>query len=131
MKFRKAVVVALAALVVAAALPTAAFAQYEKDAVVTVMKNNVVQLGAARDAAGKGDFIVAGVALADIARSMHSIKRFVPNKGDKASWDRTIDTVVLAALKGAGAAAANDKAGVDAAVAELRRLNAMGHAAHK
>ena len=100
MKSRKAAV--LAALVAAAVLPNAVFAQYEKDAVVAVMRNNVAQLAAARDASGKGDLIAAGVALADIARSMHSIKRFVPNKGDKAAWDKTLDAVVLAALKGAG-----------------------------
>ncbi|HCM28227.1 MAG TPA: hypothetical protein DIC34_17145 [Treponema sp.] len=95
------------------------------------MRNNVAQLAAARDASGKGDLIAAGVALADIARSMHSIKRFVPNKGDKAAWDKTLDAVVLAALKGAGAAAANEKAGVDAALGELRRFMAVGHASFR
>jgi hypothetical protein len=131
MKFRRTAVAALAALVVAAAVPTAAFAEYEKDAVVTVMRNNVVQLAAARDAAGKADFLSAGVALADIARSMHSIKRFVPNKGDKAQWDKTIESLVLAALKGAGAAAANDKQGLDASLADLRRFMAAGHASFR
>jgi len=131
MTARKAVFSLIAGLAIASLVPTAAFAQYEKDAVVTVMRNNQTQLGLAKDASGKNDLLAAGVALADIARGMYSIKKFVPYKGDKASWDKSIDAVVMAALKGAGAAATGDKAGVDAAIAELRRLNALGHSAHK
>ena len=65
---RKAVLSLVAGLAIALLVPGAAFAQYEKDVVVSVMRNSQAQLGIVRDASTRNDFIAAGVAFADIAR---------------------------------------------------------------
>jgi hypothetical protein len=104
-----------------------AYAEYDREQVVSVMRANVRLLGEAKKAAGAKDYFAAAESLMEMARGMRSIREFSPPKGDAGQWRKTIDDVVNAAFKGIGAAGMRDDAGLAAAVAELGRLSGVGH----
>jgi hypothetical protein len=120
--------IALVALLFAAAN---AWAEYDKAAVVQVMRQNISKINEAKTAAAKADYFAAATAFFDIAKGMNGIKAFNPYKGEQENWEKTIDAVVAAAFRGIGASAEKDLAGVNKQIAELQALNKAGHSAHK
>jgi len=120
------------ALIAALLIANPAFSQnYDKDLVVKVMRQNGASLGPLNAAAGSKDFATAGEKLKLIAEGMESIKDFTPPKGEKASFKQTIEDFVAAANKGLAASAAQDQAGLQTAIAELRTLMRKGHGEFK
>jgi hypothetical protein len=104
-----------------------AYAEYDREKVVSVMRANMRLLGEAKKAAGAKDYFAAADSLMELARGMHSIREFSPPKGDAGRWQSTIDDAVNAAFKGIGAAGERDDARLAASIAELGRLSGVGH----
>lgn len=127
---KKLLIVAVAALALFV-FASSAWAEYNKDTVVMVMRTNYAKLGEIKAAAAKGDYFAAAGAFFEVAKGMHSIRDYTPYKGAEADWKKNIDAVVTAAFRGIGAAAEKDSAGVNKYLQELQSLNKQGHAAHK
>ncbi len=107
------------------------FADYDREAVVAVMRENQSLLGGLKEASAGGAFDAAAARLWSLATGMQSIQRFTPRKGDKADWDRTLDRFVSTAWRGIGACGQKDAAGLDAVIGELSALMQQGHAAFR
>jgi len=106
-------------------------AEYDRDRVVEVMRNNVALLGAIGEAAQADDWETAAKKLFELAEGMIDIRRFDPPRGTKRDWDATMTEVVSAAYIGIGACGARDADGLQQAITQLRQLNRQGHGAHK
>jgi hypothetical protein len=105
--------------------------QYDKELVVKVMRANGAALGAVTKAAGEKDFAVAAEKLQVMADGMTGIKEFTPPKGEQPAYKQTIEDFIAAANKGIAAAKAQDQAGLQAVIAELRNFMRQGHSAFK
>ena len=123
----------LSAAILAAFLLSAgqAFADYDRDAVVGVMRENLKLLGGLKEAAAREAYDAAAARLWSLASGMQSIQRFTPKKGEKAEWDRTLDRFISTAWRGIGACGQKDAAALNAAVGELGALMQQGHAAFR
>ena len=119
--------VAWLAVVTLVLFATQAFAEYNKDAVVKTMQGNMANLGAIKDAAGKGDFFTAADKLMEVAKAFKSLDAVTPVKGVKADWDRIHGALIKAAFKGIGACGEGDAAKVNAALGEIVGLMKEGH----
>ncbi len=120
---------ALVLVVIAAFLVSAAsvFAEYNHDATVKAMRENLAGLGKARTAAGTGDFYAAADGLMAIGRNAVMLSAMDPPKGDKAVWEADQKELARAAFKGIGACATADKAVLDAALADIGAAMRKGH----
>ncbi len=105
----------------------AVYAEYDREKVVSVMRDNARLLGEAKKAAGGKDYFAAAESLMELARGMRSIREMSPPRGDAGQWRTTIDDVVAAAFMGIGAAGERDDAKLAASLAELGRLGGVGH----
>lgn len=107
------------------------FAEYDRDAVVKVMRNNMASLGKVRSAIGSQDFHTAATSLWEIASGMQSLLIYTPPQGPKADWDRTMQAVIDTAYRGIGACGDKKTEALSTTVTELQALMGQGHAAHK
>ena len=130
MKRQVAVVLfaAVAALVMFAGF---AYAEYDKDFVVGVMRANGTLLGEVNKAVGAGDYYTAAEKFMSIAQSMKSLEDVTPLKGKKAEWDSIHNDLIKAAFRGIGACADENKGKVTAAVGEIGALINKGHTLFK
>ena len=108
-----------------------AFAEYDRGVVVKTMRDNVALMGKIKAATDAGDYYAAAESLWEIATGMKTIQKYTPNKGSKTEWDKKLGEFVNAAFKGIGAAGALDIAGLNRAIADLRKLNQEGHSLFK
>ena len=108
-----------------------AFAEYDRDRVVQVMRENVGLMGEISEAAEAEDWELAAFKLFDIARGMIDIRRFDPPRGSKREWEATMNEFVNAAFIGIGACGEQDSEGLQMAITKLRQLNREGHGDHK
>ena len=124
---------ALVLVVVAAFLVSAVsvFAEYNKEATVKAMRENLAGLSKARAAAGTGDFYAAADGLMAIGKNAVMLSAMDPPKGDKAAWEAGQKELARAAFKGIGACASSDKAVLDAALAEVGAAMRKGHGAFR
>ncbi len=127
-KKAKVVVIALALMSVVFGV---AFAEYNRDQVVSVMRGNVSLVGQIGEAAAAEDWVLAAQKLFAISEGMVGIKDYDPPRGSKADWVATIEEFVFAAYHGIGACGANDAEALQESIAKLRLLNRQGHGAHK
>jgi len=104
-----------------------AFAQYNKDQVVSVMRENRTLVGQLQSALKESRFADAEKAFYRFAELNASIQPFTPPKGDKKEWDRILGAFVSAAVRGGVASRSKDAAKADAALKELLALNQEGH----
>jgi hypothetical protein len=104
-----------------------AFAEYNKEATVKAMRENLAGLNKARTAAGTGDYYAAADGLMAIGRNAVMLSAMDPPKGDKAAWEATQKELARAVFKGIGACATSDKATLDAALAEIGAAMRKGH----
>jgi hypothetical protein len=121
---KRIVVIAIAAIF---AVSTVAFAEYNKDATVKVMRDNIAAFGKLRTAAGGADYAGAADALMVIAGGSLKLLAADPPKGQKADWDAVHRDMAKAALKGVDAALDRNKAGLDAAVVDVGNVQKRGH----
>ena len=109
----------------------AAFAEYDRNNVKSVMRNNIQLMGEIGKAAESEDFTAAAEALMELAQGMISIREYSPNRGTQDSWDNIFEGFINAAFRGIGACGAKDINGLNEAISELRKFNSDGHRAHR
>ena len=107
------------------------FAEYDRQKVVEVMRNNVALMGKAGKAAKAANFHEAAEYLIELAQGMLEIADFTPPKGFKADWDGTNDVFLKAVYKGIGACGNEDTNALNSALKELQRLSSQGHRDHR
>ena len=108
-----------------------AFAQYDKDLVVGVMRANGALMGEVNKAIGAGDFFTAAERFMDIAQNMKTLDTVTPKKGSKAEWDAIHGDLINAAFRGIGACGEENKDASSAAVGEIGALIKKGHGIYK
>lgn len=118
-------------LILLALVSISAFAEYNRDHVVAVMRSNVALIGEIGAAADAKDWVLAAQKLFAISDGMVEIRDYDPPRGSKADWVETIDEFVFAAYKGIGACGDNDVDALKESIAKLRALNRQGHGDHK
>ena len=107
------------------------FAEYDRDLVKQVMRDNVSLMGAVSKAAKQEDYLAAGQALMKLAEGAISVKEFTPPKGSADEWEATWDAFIMAAFKGIGACGEEDENGLNDAIKALKKLNGQGHKEHR
>jgi hypothetical protein len=117
----------IAALVLLAGLAPQLFAQYNRDAVVAVMRASASLIGEINTAANNRDFYVSATKLMELARGFKSLDALDPPKGSKAEWDRIHDELVDAAFRAIGACGERDPDKLKAELATIMALNKEGH----
>lgn len=127
----KFVRVAAVVVILATMAGVSAFAEYDRNAVVQVMRNNVQLMRQVRSASNENDFYLAAQKLMELANGMIGIIKFTPRRGEKTAWDDTMDQFVSAAFQGIGACGEKDKQKLDQAIARLQELNRAGHSQFK
>jgi hypothetical protein len=119
---------AVAALVVFAGF---AYAEYDKDLVVGVMRANGALMGELNKVIGEGDYYTAAEKFMTIAQNMKTLEAVTPLKGNKAEWDSIHNDLIKAAFRGIGACADENKDKATAAVGEIGALIKKGHTIFK
>ena len=131
LKNRKEAKVALIALAAVLVVSASAYAEYDQQHVVGVMRNNITLMGEINAAATAEDWVLAAQKLYAIADGMYTISKYDPPRGSKADWEATMGAFVNAAFVGIGACGVQDADGLQSAIAKLKGLNRQGHGAHK
>lgn len=103
------------------------FGQYNKEQVVSVMRENRTLVGQIQNALKESRFADAEKAFYRFAELNAEIQPFTPPKGDKKEWDRVIGAFVSAAVRGGVASRSKDAAKSDASLKELIALRDEGH----
>jgi hypothetical protein len=103
------------------------FADYDKEAVVKVMRANGAFMGEIKQAAANADYFAAAEALMGIARGMKSLDAITPGMGSKAEWDRIHGAIIVAAFRGIGACGDRDRDTLNKHVGEIGALIKKGH----
>jgi hypothetical protein len=103
------------------------YGEYNKDAVVKTMRNNLAQMKAMKAAASKSDFDAAAEAIWSLADGMKSVRGLTPLKGTKEAWVKMIDELVVAAYKGIGACGEKNIEKLNQSIAELGSFSKKGH----
>lgn len=118
-------------LIIATIVSVSAFADYDRDKVVAVMRDNVALMGEINSAAEAEDWVLAAQKLFAIADGMVEIMKYDPPRGSKEDWTATMSEFVYAAYRGIGACGEMDPDGLQESISTLRRLNREGHGDHK
>ena len=103
------------------------FADYDRNAVVNVMRSNGTLLGEVQQAAKSGDFYRAAQKLMAIAENMKALDAYTPPRGSKAQWDRNHWDLVKAAFRGIGACGEEDIDKLNTAIGEISGYIREGH----
>ena len=117
----------LAAALILLLITPQVFAQYNRDAVVSVMRDNVRLLGEISTALNAGDFYTTAVKLMELAEGMKTLEQTPPPSGSRAEWNRINDELIAAAFRGIGACGEEDAKKVQAEIANIVRLRNEGH----
>ena len=117
----------IAALLLATLTTASVFAEYDRNAVVKVMRGNLVFMREIKTAADNQDYYLTAQKLMELANGMITIIKFTPRRGEKTAWDETLDEFVKTAFKGIGACGEEDKQTLDEAITRLQQLNSLGH----
>jgi hypothetical protein len=121
----------LAAVTILVVLGGFAYAEYDKDFVVGVMRSNGALMGELNKAIGEGDYYTAAEKFMSIAQNMKSLEDVTPLKGKKAEWDSIHNDIIKAAFRGIAACADEKKQKATAAVNEIGALTKKGHTLFK
>jgi hypothetical protein len=106
-------------------------AQYNRDVVVSAMRDNVRLLGEINAALNAEDFYTAGVKLMEMAEASNTLARMDPPRGSGAEWKRIHEASRAAAFRAVGACGEEDTAKVQAEIANLVALRNEGHGLFK
>ena len=107
------------------------FAQYNRDAVVAVMRDSYKLIGEINSAANSEDYYTTAVKLMDLAVGFKSLEQTPPPKGSRAEWDRIHNELIEAAFRGIGACGAQDSRTLKAEISKIMALNQEGHSKFK
>lgn len=128
MKKRFYILVAVVALLL---ITPQVFAQYNRDVVVSTMRDNVKLLGEVNAALTAGDFYTTAVKLMDLAEGMKILEQSPPPKGSRAEWSRIHSELIAAAFRGIGACGEEDARKVQTEIANIVALRNEGHGKFK
>ena len=123
---RKKLSAILILLILLVAVPQA-FAQYNRSAVLSVMRGSYALLGEIKNAAKSDDYYTAALKLMELAEGFKSLQEVSPPRGSEAEWDRLHGEVVEAAFRGIGACGEKDKERLDLEISKIMELNKEGH----
>jgi len=123
----KTKIILAVSLVLLVGLTPALFAQYDKDAVVKVMRGNLAAVQALNTAVNAKDFYTAAVKLMELAGDSKALLEVNPPKGDKAEWDRIHNALILAAFRGIGACGTQNLDALKTEVGTVMALMKEGH----
>ena len=107
------------------------FAQYNRDAVVSVMRNSYKLIGEINTAAKANDFYTTAVKLMELAEDFKTLEQTPPPRGSRAEWDRIHDELIQAAFRGIGACGERDGKVLQAEISKIMALNQEGHSKFK
>jgi len=124
---KKTLAVGLCALL----LTAGAFADYDKDASVKIMRRNAALLGEVTSAANKNDFAQASQKLKLLGDEMKPLLAMTPPKGDKKAWDGILNAFIAATEAGRAACEKSDAAALKVSLDEIRRVMQQGHKAFR
>ena len=103
------------------------FAQYNRQAVVTVMRGSIKLLGEINTAAKAEDFYTSAVKLMELAQSFKTLEQTPPPRGSRAEWNRIHNELIQAAFRGIGACGEKDGKVLQAEISKIMALNKEGH----
>jgi hypothetical protein len=103
------------------------FAQYNREAVVSAMRDNVRLLGEINSALNAKDFYTTGVKLMELAKISNSLAQMSPPRGSQAGWTRIHNESAAAAFRAIGACGEEDAAKVQNEIGKLVALRNEGH----
>ena len=103
------------------------FAQYNREAVVSRMRDNVRLLGEINAALDGKDFYTAGMKLMEMAEGHHLLAQMSPPGGSQAEWARIHNALAAAAFRAIGACGEEDAAKVQAEMGKIIALRNEGH----
>lgn len=121
---KRFLIISVALLVFSSA---AVMADYNKEKVVSVMRENAALVGKVKNALKASDFREAEKSFSRFAEINTEIQMYTPPKGPKEEWEKTIAAFVDAAEQGAAASGKKDGEGANAAFQRLLALNKEGH----
>jgi hypothetical protein len=107
------------------------FAQYNRDAVVSVMRNSYRLIGEINAAAGANDFYNAAVKLMELAEDFKTLEQTPPPRGSRAEWNRIHNELIEAAFRGIGACGERDSKALQAEISKIMAYNQEGHSKFK
>jgi hypothetical protein len=107
------------------------FAQYNRDAVVSVMRNSYALIGGINTAAKANDYYTAAVKLMELAEGFKTLEQTPPPRGSRAEWDRIHNELIDAAFRGIGACGERDGKTLQAEISKIMALNQEGHGKFK
>lgn len=128
MKKRLYVVVAVVVLVL---ITPQLFAQYDREAVVAVMRNSYRLIGEINAAANENDFYTTAVKLMELAEDFKALEQTPPPRGSRAEWDRIHNELIDAAFRGIGACGEQDGEALKAELSKIMAYNQEGHSKFK
>ena len=108
-----------------------AFAEYDQEKVVSVMRASGAAMGAIKKALKASDFFTVAENLMVIATGMNSLNEVTPPTGSQEHWVATHQSLIKAALKGIGACGEEDAEKVGMYVGEIGKLIKEGHGMFK
>jgi hypothetical protein len=121
----------LVAVVVLLLVGSQAFAQYNRDAVVSVMRDSYRLIGEINASAKAEDFYTTAVKLMQLAEGFKTLEQTPPPKGSRAEWDRIHNELIDAAFRGIGACGVKDGKALQAELAKIMAYNQEGHSKFK
>jgi hypothetical protein len=124
MKKRFYILVAVAALLL---ITPQVFAQYNRDAVVSVMRDSYKLIGEINAAANSEDFFTTAVKLMELAEGFKTLEQTPPPRGSRTEWDRIHNELIAAAFRGIGACGDRDGRALKAEISTIMALNQEGH----
>ena len=107
------------------------FAQYDREAVVAVMRNSYRLVGEISAAANENDFYTTAAKLMELAEGFKTLEQTPPPRGSRAEWDRIHNELIDAAFRGIGACGERDSAALKAEIAKIMAYNQEGHGKFK
>ncbi len=117
----------LAAVLIMLLITPHVFAQYNRDAVVSVMRNNIRLLGEINAALNAGNFYTTAVKLMELAEGMKTLEQTPPPSGSRAEWNRIHNELIAAAFRGIGACGEEDAQKVQAEISNIVAFQSEGH----
>jgi hypothetical protein len=117
----------VAAVLVLVLVTPQLFAQYDRDAVVSRMRNNVRLLGEINEALKAEDFFTTGVKLMEMAEGHHALAQMSPPGGSRTEWARIHNALAAAAFRAVGACGEEDADEVQAEIGKMIALRNEGH----
>ena len=123
--------VLLVAVVVLLLITPQLFAQYNREAVVSVMRDSYRLMGEINTAAAANDYYTTAVKLMEHAEAFKTLEQTPPPQGSRAEWDRIHNELIEAAFRGIGACGERDSKALQAELSKITAFNREGHSKFK